>query len=44
MCGHLQIQYIIDKNIHDEDIQWIKISIEYEDIQRINIYIMAKDI
>ena len=28
MCGHRHVQYIIDQNLHDEDIQWIKISIE----------------
>ena len=32
MCGHRHVQYIIDQNIHDEDIQWIKISIMAEDI------------
>ena len=31
ICGHLHIQYIIDQNIHDEYIQWIKISIEAKD-------------
>ena len=44
MCGHFHIQYIIDQNIHDEYIQWIKISIEVEDIQWIKISIMAGDI
>ena len=31
MCGHRHVQYIIDQNIHNENIQWIKISIEAED-------------
>ena len=44
MCGHYHVQYIIDQNLHDEDIQRIKISIEAEDIQWINISIMADDI
>ena len=44
MCGHRHAQYIIDQNIHDEDIQGINISIEYEDIQWIKISIMAEDI
>ena len=44
MCGHCHIQYMIDQNIHNEYIQWIKISIEAEDIQWINISIMAEDI
>ena len=30
MCGHHHIQYIIDQNLHGEDIQWIEISIEAE--------------
>ena len=38
MCGHCQVQYIIDQNLYDEDIQRIKISIKAEDIQWINIH------
>ena len=44
MCGHRQVQYIIDQNLHDEDIQEIKISMEAEDIECINISMMAKHI
>ena len=44
MCGHRHVQYIIDQNLHDEDIQRIKISMKDEDIQWMNISIMAKDI
>ena len=44
MCGHRHVQNIIDKNIHDDDIQWIKISIEAGDIQWMEISKMAEDI
>ena len=44
MCVHFHIQYIIDQNLHDEDIQRIKMSMEVEDIQWIKISIMAEDI
>ena len=44
MCGHRHIQYIIDQNIHDEDIKRIKISMKAEDIQWIKISMMAEDI
>ena len=33
MCGRRHVQYIIDQNIHDEDIQRINISMKAEDIQ-----------
>ena len=44
MCGHRHIQYRMNQNLHDEDIQRIKISIETEDIQWIKISIIAEDI
>ena len=44
ICGHHHVQYLIDQNLHNEYIQWIKISIEDEDIQWIKISIMAEDI
>ena len=44
MCGHRHIQYTIDHNVHDEDIQRTKISIKAKDIPWIKISIMAEDI
>ena len=44
MCGHHHVQYIIDKNLHDEDIQRIKISMKAKDIPWIKISLMVEDI
>ena len=44
MCGHHHAQYMIDQNLHDEDIQRIMVSMKSEDIQWIKISIMANDI
>ena len=44
ICGHRHVQYIIEQNIHDEDIQRIKIYMKVEYIQWIKISIMAEDI
>ena len=44
MCGHCHLKYIIDQNLHDEDIQRMNISMKAEDIPWIKISIMAKDI
>ena len=44
MCGYLHVQYIIDQNLHNEDIQRIEISMKNKDIQWIKISIMAEDI
>ena len=44
VCGNCHVQYIIDQNIHDEDIHKIKISMKAEDIQWIKISIMDEDI
>ena len=44
MCGHLHVQYIIDQNLHEEDIKRTKISMKAEDIPWIKISIMAEDI
>ena len=44
MCGHRHVKYMIDQNLHDEDIQMIKISMKAKDIQWTNISIMAEDI